>query len=284
MKLKNRAEGRRELLGFLRANIPRTRKAFREIWKEMRKEITGDAVQQSIDMNAVFLQERLRAIYNEGIEGAVSDQIERAALAGGNGVSVKQLDSTSDRIKKIIAGRRDILKRLVGERDVDNLIGVMQRIVGEQTLGTQAVAKRLQEFVGLNRKQQDAMRRRIDKLREEGLTETQIDRAVRSSSRVALRSRENILAHHEMVTVFNQAKVEGVNLLQEEGEIGRTIKEWVTLLDEAVECICEPMEGVKVELNEDFVGDSSCPFPDGPLPHPPAHTLCRCTVVFQEQV
>ena len=252
----------------------------------MRKEITTEAVQQAIDMNPVFLQERLREVYLEGISGAIENLTIKILEKASSEVSVKQLESLSERMKVFIGSRRDHLKQFVGEKDVDNLISVLQRTVGDQTLGTQAVAKRMQEFVGLNSRQQKAMVRRIAELREDGLSETQIDRAIRQTSRVALRSRENILAHQELVTAFNFAKVEGVNLLQEEGEIGRTVKEWVTLADEAVECICRPMEGVRVDLKEDFDAPpgAECGFPSGPIPHPPAHPLCRCVVVFEEIV
>lgn len=89
-----------------------------------------------------------------------------------------------------------------------------------------------------------------------------------------IRERSVTIARTEIMDSLNEGVRESYRQAKAEGLLGDDAqKEWITTPDEITCQTCGPMDGVKVDLDEDFET------PDGPMSGPIAHPNCRCSVV-----
>jgi SPP1 gp7 family putative phage head morphogenesis protein len=86
-------------------------------------------------------------------------------------------------------------------------------------------------------------------------------------------ARAETIARTEAARAANAGQVEAWDQAVEEGLLtGQEKKEWITTPDDRLCPICEPMDGVQVDLDEDFNVDGER------MSEPPAHPNCRCTI------
>lgn len=105
------------------------------------------------------------------------------------------------------------------------------------------------------------------RMRENGILESQVRARMGAAYRQALHYRANLIAATELTSAITAA-----NLLVWEdafrlGLTDKHRKRWVTVFDERTCPICKPLHNVTVDLNAVFPGGM-----DGP----PAHPICRC--------
>lgn len=103
-----------------------------------------------------------------------------------------------------------------------------------------------------------------------------LERVKRYASRVHRRRAETI-ARTETI----RAASSGQSLLWQEGidedliEPARTWRVWIVTPDDRLCAICEPMDGQRVRLDEEFQSAI------GPVYTSPLHPNCRCTVALE---
>lgn len=120
----------------------------------------------------------------------------------------------------------------------------------------------------------DALRGLISDGIEEGWSSAKLASHFEDSF-VMSRDRAEMIARTELAMAHVQGNVEG---WKETGEVEK--KKWIVSQDEVCD-ICQELDGVTIDLDDDFDG------PDGPLDAPPAHPNCRCDIVpvlVQEKV
>lgn len=290
MTKQNRGEARREILSFLSRSTTPMRRAVRKLFRNISDTIDLKVVRNISDNGQDPSWERdVFSEVDKFLTTDIRDILLGALERGGEGTqrslgkSVKQFNSLAERMRAVIQSRRSILEKSLGTQTVEDVVFQLKRLITVEGLGERGVAERLKRIIGLNRNQQTTIINLAASLRDAGEAETTISSAVSSRSGIMLEQRSRFIARNEMVFAFNAGKIEGVRQLQEEGELSQTVKEWVTAGDERVECICEPLDGQRAELNEPFE-ETGCPADFAPLDNPPAHFGCRCTVVFDEQV
>jgi SPP1 gp7 family putative phage head morphogenesis protein len=113
----------------------------------------------------------------------------------------------------------------------------------------------------------DQLVRLIQEAREKGLTNFQIAEAIEDRFKEITPARAEAIARTELAEAFNAVE------LQSYQRNGVQKMRWVTVLDERVCTICQPLHNTEVNIGENFPGIGS--------PRPPAHVNCRC---FLEEV
>ncbi len=109
--------------------------------------------------------------------------------------------------------------------------------------------------------------------------ETIADSVERRRKRL-LRNRSRLIAETEM----QEAIQEGEQAFWQEAiatdqvEPATLVKRWFTVQDDRVCPICEPLHGVGILFDEDFVSTGGAGFVG---PRPPAHLRCRCYLSFE---
>ena len=86
------------------------------------------------------------------------------------------------------------------------------------------------------------------------------------------------IARTELAMAYNEGAIGAVEAAQAQGYMGDMVKVWLTADDERVCPICAPLDGVEVNINAFFTGNTN----RAPLRIPPAHPQCRCAVDFVE--
>lgn len=151
----------------------------------------------------------------------------------------------------------------------------------EEGITPQKLAKLIQNVVGLNNRQADAVMNFYGKLvsAERVLSDAVIDARTSRYAEAQLRSRGITIARTELIGALNggQQAIWGEAVKQGAIRKDEFVQVWLVTEDDALdEEICEPMTDMTTGIGEPF--DS----PDGPIDGPPAHTNCRCAVGLQQ--
>lgn len=89
------------------------------------------------------------------------------------------------------------------------------------------------------------------------------------------------IAQTEMAFAYNKGTDEGIRQAQEQKLIGQVIKRWCTSGDGNVCDICKQLEGIEIEMDEEFEFKGKVLF-SGHKRTPPAHPRCACAVQYIE--
>lgn len=152
---------------------------------------------------------------------------------------------------------------------------VMERAF-EEGLHPRQSARYVRDLVGLTERQAAAVDNYRRRLIRDGVSLARAqEQAQRYSGRLH-RYRALNIARTETLRAAN----EGQNLLWQQGiDEGliipaRTFREWIVTPDDRLCEFCEPLDGQRVGMNEDFQSEL------GPVNLPPLHPGCRCTVAL----
>jgi hypothetical protein len=86
-------------------------------------------------------------------------------------------------------------------------------------------------------------------------------------------ARADVIARTETMRASNEGQLQAWDQATDAGLLtGDEFKEWITTPDDRLCPVCEPMDGVKVGLDENFDVDGD------KIDGPPAHPNCRCAV------
>ena len=95
------------------------------------------------------------------------------------------------------------------------------------------------------------------------------------------RQRAFDIARTEMAFAYNRGADEGIRQASSQNLIGRTKKRWSTSGDEQVCTTCSALDGVEIEMDEEFKIKGKSLF-IGQHRLPPAHPRCGCAIEYIE--
>lgn len=164
-------------------------------------------------------------------------------------------------------------------------IGAIREVVRlasqAHTMGVDELGRVIRPMVGLNQRQARANYNYYTNLIEHGVNER---RAVELAERYAARQhrfRGQMIARTELAFAYNQGADMGVRAAQEAGYMGRCKKQWSTAADERVCPVCGNLDGVEIDMDDEFDFSTRLTYP-GIKRQPPAHPHCRCAVLYIE--
>lgn len=148
---------------------------------------------------------------------------------------------------------------------------IVERAVHRGTVPRET-ARLLEQVIGLNSRQADALWRYGEALREAGIKPSRIVQLTERRARAMLRQRALVIARHETMQAANAGRraVWGRDLA--DGNIlgHRWVREWVAIVpSDGRTCpTCVDLDGQRAPIGGSYPNGS-----DGP----PAHVICRCT-------
>lgn len=132
------------------------------------------------------------------------------------------------------------------------------------------IAPLIQQVIGLNERQANALMNQRQRMFERGLPPSRIESETRAYATRALRSRAEMIARTEVLDAMNAGVDDGWGSMIERGLLDPALveREWIVTWDERTCDICAPLDGVRAPVGETFDG----------YDRPPAHPRCRCTM------
>lgn len=164
-------------------------------------------------------------------------------------------------------------KKMIESHTVDELARIIRPCIGLTEGQAKANARFYDNMVRSMRKEHPRMK--MDSIRKKAL-----DAAQKYAERQH-RQRAFDIAQTEMAFAYNRGADEGVRQAHEQGLIGTTKKRWSTSGDDGVCEICNSLDGVEIEMDEDFSFKGRVLFA-GHHRLPPAHPRCACAVEYIE--
>lgn len=176
----------------------------------------------------------------------------------------------------------------------DDAREAMTAMIDRATTGawtTDELARAMRPTIGLTKPQALANLNYFQNVKSSLLTnnptmkeETATKRAQEAASRYAgrqHRARAYTIATTEMAFAYNKGADDGVKQAMAQGYMGKTVRIWSTAADDGVCQICGALEGVQIEMDEEF-NFKGKPLYGGQKSTPPAHPRCRCAVEYRE--
>lgn len=266
-----------ELVYFLVHTMRQQGKAI--TYKELREAIlNGD-----IDSN---LLEQWRQDYSRFVVKYLQPKWEEAMKAANEEREAKYpdfyFDPMGDGVQQWTQTHSAEFVTSVTDSQIQGLRAVIRRAAGIEDLNVDQLARAIRPLVGLYDRQAVANLNYYNKLIESGMKEKKaLDLSIRYAARQH-RYRGYLIARQELAMAYNTGAHEGIKLAQAKGYMGQMQKVWATADDERTCPVCGAMEGKIVGMDEDF------DIPDRPKGYkhtrlyPPAHYMCRCTVLYKE--
>ena len=257
---------------------PKARRQINRAIKSARSKVTTDMITESVRRGRV--SPRLSAALNTlptELRAAVGPVIETAVVQAG-AVS----------LRRIVAGVRfDITNPLATEaagtitanlvkqvnRETKKSLRVVLRQAFEDRLPPAATARRIKPLIGLHSRQAQAVRNFRARLVASGLKAELVDaRAARYAAK-QLRYRSVLIARTETIRALSAGQQAAWRVARDAGRIPKTsLQRWSVVGDDRLCPICIALSGVKREIGKQFPGG---------IYYPPAHVLCRCTLVLE---
>lgn len=179
---------------------------------------------------------------------------------------------------------RDVGAQFVTNSTNAQIMGLrelVRRAASMQDMNVDTLSRVIRPMVGLTRQQASSNMRYYKNLLEHGVSQKQaLDLSVRYGARQHRYRAQNI-ARTELAFAYNKGADTGVRQAQEQGYMGKVVKEWCTALDERVCTTCSSLDGVQVGMDEEFNFKTRLTYP-GIRRTPPAHPSCRCVVLYKE--
>ena len=243
---------------------------------EVRRAIEAGDVQGAIDAIRFEIGEHA---LNTLIPVQLRTAYEQAGMAAAGSLTQEIKPALAIRFDIInpesVAYLRDHAAELIREFGKSSMTAIRSLLMStyETGLAPAKVARLILESgIGLTQAQVDALMRFRAGLIGAGKNEATVARLVTRMYERALRYRARMIARTEII----RAEIAGKKALwrqaREAGLIGpEAMREWLTAEDERTCPICEPLDHVKVPLDELFPGGGG----DGP---PDPHPQCRCDI------
>lgn len=166
-----------------------------------------------------------------------------------------------------------LTKKMRDGHTVDELSRLIRPCIGLTEAQAKATVRYYDNIVSNLRK--DHPRMKAESIRRKAM-----DSAYKYAERQH-RQRAMTIAQTESAFAYNRGADEGIRQAQEEGFLGIVKKRWSTSGDDAVCQICSSLEGMEVDMDEDFNFKGKILF-RGQHMLPPAHPRCACAVEYIE--
>lgn len=165
---------------------------------------------------------------------------------------------------------------LVSNVTMETMLAIREeiRIAYIEGVGVDEIADNIVDIIGLTRRHARAVNRYRNTLLEAGASIGRANRMSKEYANRLLRWRAENIARTEVMTAANQGHLEMMKQAAEHGiiDLGSTRKEWIVTPDDRLCQYCEPMDGVRADIDELF--DT----PLGRSAAPPLHPQCRCVM------
>jgi SPP1 gp7 family putative phage head morphogenesis protein len=137
-------------------------------------------------------------------------------------------------------------------------------------------ARLIHSLIGLTERQAQAAANYRASLIDQGLTIARVNTLVDRYVAKKVRERAESIARTEILSALNEGAQESWRQARAEGLLGKgSDKEWIVTPDERLCPYCEPLDGVRVPLDEKFRTGL------GEVSGPPLHPQCRCTIAVE---
>ena len=286
-----------KLNSYLNAAEPEAVYFLTRIWNDQQQAITYKELREAIQNGymdektlqawqldyANFVNEHLKPIWTEAMMAANSDlmakhpnyffdPMSQGVLKWTNEHGAQWATVISDEQREAIAAMLD--RSFSGNFTVDELSRAIRPVIGLNKIQTKANLNYYQHV-------KNALLENNPDMKEE----TAIKKAQEAATKYAAkqhRQRAYTIATSEMAFAYNKGAHEGIKQAQEQYLIGKTTKTWSTADDEGVCPICEALDGVEIEMDDDFDFKGHALY-FGQKQTPPAHSRCRCAVMYEEK-
>jgi SPP1 gp7 family putative phage head morphogenesis protein len=259
----------RQLLAKLDRLTPSLRAEVRKALDALRRRIDVEAVIEAVVRGDELTLRRLLARLPATLTGA-SDVLRRAALAGaqqaGGFVTMRPAAaaiaerSAAQLVRGITKDTRETIRKTVSESFAK---GISPR----------DTATRIRAVIGLTPRQAGAVSKLHQSLAAKDVPAKTIATRVDRYAAKLLKQRAEMIARTEIIAASTKGQIETWEDAKRRGVLADDLqKTWITTPDDKLCPICAPMDGVKVEVSEQFRVDGES------LDGPPAHPNCRCSL------
>lgn len=308
VKVKSKAqyEALHRLDSFLNSENPRLVRFLVRTWNDQQTAITYKELREAIlhgDLAAEALEEWQQdyaVFFNRYLQPILSDasnagakELAAAALSGSD-VYAPMLDGVDDWIEahggewitQMTTEAHEAVSTLIqyaagGNTTVDDLARVIRPTIGLN--GPQSLAN----FRFFEETRRRLIRELLDKHPEMQVATAErqaTKRAKESAVRLAARQhrqRAEMIAQSELAFAYNKGADNAVRNAMDAGLMPRMKKQWSTAADEAVCATCGALDGVEVEMDDEFNFGGKELYAGQKLT-PPAHPRCRCALCYVE--
>jgi len=275
---------------YLDKNEPKIQRAIRKMWNTEREIITKEEMEKVLQYSwvpvewiqrftndyTVFVNEVMAPAWRDAMQNAVeymNGQIERYAK--------KQFEDTH--IGKLI---EDWIREHGGELIVqlseaqhEAIREILRIYILEHPLSPYDLAKAIKPLIGLTSSEAVAVARYRESLVKENLSENVIENLTNKYAEFLLEKRALRIARTELSYAYNRGQLEAIREAKANGFFrGEVIKTWLTAGDERTCEFCQSLDGEVVGLEETYPGATKR---EQEILTPPAHPMCRCTVIYE---
>ena len=279
-----------KLRSFLDKAEPKLVKFLYRLWQDQSDAITYKEIRESIERGDLSPQllEDWQQDYSRFVTMYYKPMMEAAIAAGADSIVLKpghklvfDFNADVDGVKSWTAARAAQFVTNSTQDQIEAVRTVVQRAMSmTEQMTVDELSHVIRPTVGLTKPQATANLNYYKALREIGLSEKKAQHKAMTYAARQHRQRAYTIARTETAFAYNQGAYEGTKQAIEQGLAPVTMKKkWCTALDERVCEICGALDGVTVEMDDEF-----------PLPGntkikivPPAHPNCRCTVLYVEE-
>lgn len=296
-KTKNAKETLKKLEDYLKGNFEEPVEILCGFWKDQQDAITYQELREAV-MQGYLTEETFR-LWSQDYSILVANKFknvwEHAIAAGAvsqsamkgipfdfnmNMYSVRNWISergaefvTSSSIEQKKAIQTLLSKKAIERYTVDELSRMIRPCIGLTEGQTAANMRYYNNIV-------DTLKKEHPRMSEESIKNKARNAATKYAERQQ-RQRAMTIAQTEMAFAYNRGADEWTRQAQEENLLGKTVKRWCTSGDNAVCMTCSALDGMEIDMDEDFKFKGKILFP-GQHMTPPAHPRCACAVEYIE--
>ena len=277
-----------KLRSFLDATEPELVYFLVHTFRTQGKAITYKELREAIlkgEINAELLDE-WRQDYSRFVVKYLQPKWEEAMKAATDDMAARypdwNFDPMADEVANWTQAHSAEFVTSVTDTQIEGLRAVVRRAAVLEDINVDDLARAIRPLVGLYRGQAVANLNYYNKLIESGVKKSKaLDLANRYAARQH-RYRGYLIARQELAMAYNTGAHEGIKQAQRAGYMGKVVKIWSTADDERRCKICGGLEGAIVDMDEEFNIQNRPKGYKFTKLHPPAHYMCRCTVLYKE--
>jgi len=275
---------------YLDKNEPKIQRAVRKMWNAEREMITVQEmekimqyswvpiewVQQWTNDYTTFVNEVMAPAWRDAMENSVeymNGEIQKYAR--------KQFEDThiGQFIEEWIREHGGELIVELSEAQHEAIRELLRIYILEHPLSPYDLAKVIEPLIGLTSSEAVAVARYRESLVKENLSENVIENLTNKYAEFLLKKRALRIARTELSYAYNRGQLEAIREAKANGFFrGEVIKTWLTAHDERTCEFCQSLDGEVVGLEETYPGATKR---EQEILTPPAHPMCRCTVIYE---
>lgn len=258
-------------------------------YRELREAVLAGRMDEEIfrqwsDDYSVLVQEKLQDVWKEAmLAGSISQALTADLDSYSFNVNLPSVTSwISERsgtfIRNSMIEQREAIqclleKAVVEKHSVDELSRYIRPCIGLTKQQSRAGMRYYDNMV-------DSLKEAHPRMKESSIRQKALDASSKYAERLH-RQRAMTIAQTEMASAYNFGADDGIRQAQEQGLIGKTVKRWCTSGDDHVCSMCQALEGMEIDMDEEWKfgrgwnGTGSGLFP-------PAHPRCACAVEYIE--